>query len=233
MNIQEIVLRRTIPVVINSFNQLFYLENIVKKFLKNGFKNIYIIDQGSTYPPLNTYLENIHSTHPEVFPIFLDENKGPRWFIANTVYHMFGTECFIYTDPDILFETLDENFVFRLIELSHKYKVPKVGSALSLKNLNSSLSATPGKKFTIMEWEQQFWTDEIEPNVYAAPVDTTLHLLNKLYYSDAAFYKAVRVSGTGFEVQHAPWLNNDPMPKIEKEFYASVKNGWGFWESQK
>lgn len=232
MNLQEIALRRTTPVVINSFNQLFYLKNIIEKFLLNGFRNIYIVDQGSTYPPLNEYLKSINSIHPEVFPIFLEKNMGPRWFITNTAYHMFATECFIYTDPDILFETLADNFVFRFVELSHKYQVPKVGTALSLKDINGSISATPGKKFTIMEWEQQFWTDEIEKCVYAAPVDTTLHLFNKQYYSEELFYKAVRVAGSGFEVQHAPWLINDPMPAEEKEFYAAAKSGWGFWQTQ-
>jgi hypothetical protein len=232
MNIQEITLRRTIPVVINSYNQLTYLKNIVNNFLNNGFCNIYIIDQGSSYPPLCEFLSSVTKIHPQVFVINTDANNGPRWFIEQSVYHMFATEVFLYSDPDIIIDDFSDDFVLRMITLSHKYQIAKVGVALSLSNLNNSFSVMYGKTYSITEWESQFWTKEIETHVYAAPVDTTLHLFNKQYYSPDSFFKAIRVAGPGFEVKHAPWLVNDPMPQEEKEYYAAAKNGWGCWTSR-
>ncbi|WP_143541785.1 glycosyltransferase family A protein [Rhodoferax fermentans] len=228
MNVQEMVLRRTIPVVINSYNQLTYLKNLIQKFIENKFTNIYVVDQCSTFPPLCSFLSTINQNCPQVFPIYSDKNNGPRWFIENSVYHMFAAECFIYSDPDIIFDRLADDFVFRFLQLSHKYRVAKVGSALSLHNLNNSVLNVDGKLYSAYEWESQFWRAKAEEDVYNAPVDTTLHLFNKQYYSPVAFFKAIRVGGQGYEVQHTPWLINDPMPLAERNYYtsASRENGW-------
>lgn len=228
MNIQELILRRTIPVVINSYNQLTYLKNLIEKLIDNKFLNIYIVDQCSTFPPLCNFLSDVSKFYPQVFPIYSVENHGPRWFIEQTVYHMFATECFIYSDPDISFDKLADDFVFRLLQLSHKYQVAKVGAALSLNNLNNLNIIVDGISYTISEWESQFWKTCVEKDVYSAPVDTTLHLFNKQYYLPNSFFKAIRVGGVGYEVEHAPWLTTDPMPIDEKEYYmsASIEKGW-------
>lgn len=228
MNVQEMVLRRTIPVVINSYNQLTYLKNLIEKFIKNKFTNIYVIDQCSTFPPLCEFLSNLSKIYPQVFLIYSDKNHGPRWFVEQSVYQMFATESFIYSDPDILFEDLADDFVFRLLQLSHKYRIAKVGTALSLSNLNNTILLVDGKSYSVMEWESKFWENSIEKDVYSAPVDTTLHLFNKQYYSPGSFFKAVRVGGVGYEVQHGPWLTNDPMPISEKNYYTSASREYGW-----
>ena len=228
MNVQEMVLRRTVPVVINSYNQFTYLKNLVEKFIENKFSNIYIIDQCSTFPPLCDFLSTVNKAYPQVFPIYVEKNHGPRWFVEQSVYHMFAAECFIYSDPDIMFDKLADDFVFHLLQLSHKYQVAKVGAALSLNDLNDSNLLVNGQSYSVMEWESQFWENSVEKDVYAAPVDTTLHLFNKQYYLPNSFFKAIRVGGVGYEVQHVPWSTNDPMPISERKYYtsASMENGW-------
>ena len=49
----------SIPVIIISFNQLFYLNQLVNFLLKRGFSNIVIIDNNSTYPPLLDYFDSL------------------------------------------------------------------------------------------------------------------------------------------------------------------------------
>ena len=229
MIIQEIALRRTIPVIINSFNQFTHLKNIIEKFINNGFCNIYVIDQGSSYPPLIEYLSSVNANLPQVLPIYLQKNNGPRWFLEQSLHEMFASECVIFTDPDMVFDELSENFVSRLLQLSHKYQIAKVGSALSLTNVNDSTIKFEEKQYNVHEWESQFWTAPIEENVYSAAIDTTFHLFNKKYYANGLFYRALRVAGDGFEMQHAPWMINDPMPAAEKNFYKQSKTTWGWW----
>jgi len=228
MNIQEIVLRRSIPVVINSFNQFTYLKNIIEKFINNGFCNIYVVDQGSSYPPLVEYLSLVNAKFPQVCPIYLHKNNGSRWFLEQSLHDMFASECVIFTDPDMIFDVLAEDFISRLLHLSHKYQIAKVGPALALVNVNDSSIEFDGKRYSVREWESQFWANPIEDGVYSAGIDTTMCLFIKKYYSPNLFYKALRVAGDGFEVQHAPWMLNDRMPHDEREFYKH-KAIWGWW----
>ena len=55
MTPREITLRSTIPLVINVFNQHHYLQRMVNQFAENGFRNIVILDNNSSYPPLLAY----------------------------------------------------------------------------------------------------------------------------------------------------------------------------------
>lgn len=226
MSIREQILRRTVPVVINSYNQLFYLEAIVERLIREEFKNIYVLDQASAYPPLREWLAKLSDKYG-VLPLYLSQNLGPWYFFQAKMYEMFGNGPLIYTDPDLSWEKLAPDFVSRLFDLSKQYQAHKVGAALILPQqsaMREGLGFTVnGVRYSVHEWESRFWANAIEPGVYDAQVDTTLHLFNPAYYREGAdFFKGLRVAGEGYAVEHLPWYQENPVPAAELEFYSAT-----------
>jgi hypothetical protein len=82
---------------------------------------------------------------------------------------------------------------------------------------------------SIREWEERFWKIEVEPGVFQAPIDTTFHYFNPMYYTRDLFYSALRLSGAGFEAKHRPWFKSDQIPAVELEFYMQSRKGHGGW----
>jgi hypothetical protein len=239
MELKETILRKSIPVIINSFNQLHYLKNSIECFVKNGFKNIIILDNGSTYPPLINFYNQIsvHSNE-NVTPLVLyyNANRGPRYFHQLEIFRQICPFIHIFTDPDIGFDILAPNYCSYLLELSHKYKMFKVGSALRLPTgdeLKPDMYLSTGRgneKMSVQEWESQFWLDEVEEGVFKAPIDTTLHLFNPEYFNNStAFISGLRVALLGFQVKHLPWFKNDPVDIEEATFYKKYAGAFNNW----
>jgi hypothetical protein len=87
--IPELVLRRSTPVVVNSFNQLTYLRNMVERLRDEGFRNLYILDQASTHRPLKDWLAGVEERN-EALPLFSATNNGPHDFFIAGKYKLFG-----------------------------------------------------------------------------------------------------------------------------------------------
>ena len=54
----EIVDYKEIPIIINNFNRLDTLQKLIASLEIRGYRNIYIIDNLSTYPPLLDYYKS-------------------------------------------------------------------------------------------------------------------------------------------------------------------------------
>lgn len=231
MQLKEVILRKTIPVIINSFNQEFYLRNIIDKFQSFGFENIYVLDNQSTSPKLINYYGKL-SQNSNVTVIFYGANLGPRYFHLNGLTDVIGDLPHLYTDPDLDFELIAENYVSYLLELSRKYKICKVGSALEIPNddlIKSNLILNiNGKKYSIKEWESQFWINQIEKNIYFAPIDTTIHLFNPQYYNKGDSYiTGLRVAKVGFIAKHLPWYHSINVEEnLDMSIYKKTQDGW-------
>lgn len=234
MDIRELILRRSTPVVINSFNQYFYLNNIVTKFLDAGFLNILIFDNASTYPPLTDYLNRIKDD-VRVLPVYYGVNRGPHHFFLERIYtSIFGQCPFLYTDPDVTWTTLADDFVSRLLDLTHKYQTFKVGPALTLPHPHELKKSLPKiregeREMDVIEFESRYWQTEIEPGIYNSPIDTTLHLFSPAYYQNTSIITGLRVAGAGYEIKHSPWFKDDACPEEESIFYKQLDIGWNNW----
>ncbi|MFT3813820.1 MAG: hypothetical protein QM740_10610 [Acidovorax sp.] len=234
MDIRELILRRSTPVVINSFNQHCYLQNIVAKFLDAGFLNLLVFDNGSTYPPLVDYLNRIRDD-VRVMPVYYNANMGPRHFFLGKIYaSVFGPCPFLYTDPDLTWGALADDFVSRLLDLTHQYRTFKVGAALTLPHPHELKASAPkikeaGQELDVIAFESRYWQAEVEPGVYNAPIDTTLHLFNPAYYDGTTIITGLRVAGAGYEAKHTPWFKDDPCPAEETDFYKQLDPGWRNW----
>mgnify|MGYP006360702291 FL=1 len=71
---------KSIPIIIISFNQYFYLKQLVDFLIKNEYTNIVIVDNDSSYPPLLKYFEEIKK---EVAIHRLKTNEGHMVFWKN------------------------------------------------------------------------------------------------------------------------------------------------------
>ena len=220
----ELMLRRSLPVIINSFNQFTYLKNLVEKLEEQQFKNIVVLDNASTYQPLLTYYETLKQENRAVIVYYL-ENKGPHFFHLSGYYKLFGSIPHFYTDPDLSFDILAPDFATELVTLAEKYSIFKVGPALEIpgpQELRDGIyTEYKGQRYSIPEWEAQYWADTVEPGVYyPGHIDTTFHLFYPANYKKgAAIIDGVRVGKAGFVFKHLPWVNSFPIPEEELRFY--------------
>jgi glycosyltransferase involved in cell wall biosynthesis len=234
VNREEQILRKGVPVVINSYNQSGYLANIVECFRRNHFKNIVIVDNASTCTKTQSLLQEL--SQQDVTVIVYSENHGPRHFHQSGMSQFLGSGYHFFTDPDLDFDVLADDYVQKMITISEQYQMWKVGSALAIptaEELRQDLrfhSVGENRDYRIDEWEARYWVDTVEPNVYRAAIDTTLHLFNpKLYTGNEYFsyFSGLRLAGDGYTVKHLPWYVNHQLSDTD---YENSHNHWNTWK---
>jgi len=228
--LNESALRKALPLVINSFNQYYYIAELVDGALSNGFTNIWIIDQKSDYPPLlNWYLETSRIHGKTVTIVNLPSNLGPHFFHRSGLWTTITETYHLYTDPDIIVERIAPLFLSTLIKISEHYNIGKVGCALRIPDPHQATEATirmpetDNLPVSISDWESRFWTNEIEAGLFLAPIDTTLALINKRHWSVENYYSAIRVNWDGFVAKHRPWFKDDQPPEEESKHYKATR----------
>lgn len=209
-----------IPVFLISYNRLSYLETTIRWLEDRNIRNIKIIDNGSTYPPLLNYYEQ---TEYEV--IRLGYNGGHMVFWKDPKFDAYRKDFYIVSDPDL--EAVSEcptDIIEKLFGLLWKYPfVNKTGLSLKIDDLPEN--GIFGKQVT--QWEKRFNKIEVENSVYYAPIDTTF----ALYLPDDLFdprkqAASLRV-GYPYQLRHLPWYKTKEDITEEDEFYAKLQtNGW-------
>ncbi|MBN2166276.1 MAG: hypothetical protein JW717_08385, partial [Marinilabiliaceae bacterium] len=149
------------PVIINNYNRLDYLKKQIAWLENAGMKNIYIIDNASTYPPLLDYYKNCPYT---IFK--LTKNVGHTALWDTHIYLWFKNQYYILTDPDVIpVEECPLNAVEHFYKLLERYpEITKVGFGLKINDLPDHYN----RKQEVIEWESKFWQNEIEPGIYKA-----------------------------------------------------------------
>ena len=219
-------LTNSIPIYIPTFNNPTYLINFIKQLEKNNAKNLVVMDNNSTYPPMKECLSIIEEKYKVVR---LDQNFGPHYILRNKQFYQSLPELFCLSDPDLEFSTsLPVDFINELKIISEVHKVGKVGLALefSSEDVMHSELFLDGQKVGAIEYEQQFWTNNIGKNqtgddLYRTTLDTTFALYNKTYFDPEDRYTAIRVAGK-FTAKHLGSLSNSIVPKSESLYYKSL-----------
>jgi hypothetical protein len=230
----ELILRKTLPVIINVFNQYTYLKNLIDKLSEDGFVNFIILDNASTYPPLLNYYGTIGKSYKAII-IHYGENRGPHFFHMKGLYKTFGSLPHLYTDPDVSYDILADNFVTELMIASEKYSMFKVGPALELpadnEIDNDMYCIQSGKRYSIKEWEAQFWTDQVELGYfYPGRIDTTFQLFNPKYFEiGTALIDGIRLAKPGFIFKHLPWYRDKKVPDAEWRYYRNHSSSKASW----
>ena len=224
---KQITNYKSIPIVIISFNQLFYLEKLVSFLHKHDYKNIIIVDNNSTYPPLLDYFEVIKST---VTIHRLAENMGHMVFWKNTkIFSLYSKGYYIVTDADIVpIETCPENFVKQLLHtLNQNIRITKVGLSLKIDDIPES---NPNKS-AIIKWESQFWQKFVSQGQYKAATDTTFAIYKPNYtFKPKRFYKAIRLDKP-FQALHGGWYTDFKNLTDEQKYYIKTSNSSSSWKT--
>ena len=213
-------LTEQIPIIINNFNRLTYLRQLIAWFEKAGLKNIHVIDNASTYPPL---LDYYHSLRYNVYR--LDKNVGHEALWRTHVYQRFRHDYYVYTDSDVLpVEECPYNILDYYLQLFELYpEFTKLGVGLEIGDLPDH---NPRKQ-EVIEWEQKFWETEIAPGLYKARIDTTF----ALYRPDTMYQQWETTLRTGFPymARHLPWYENPDNLSDEDRFFnehATEVSSW-------
>lgn len=201
--------RFTPPVFINSRDQVTSLKKLVAWLETAGCDRIVILDNQSSYPPL---LEFYESTPHRV--IHLTENVGPDalWKTGTLEAHCPDGR-YVYTDPDVVpIEACPVDAIERLNDVLDRHPdLHKVGLGLYLDDLPDHYAHKPH----VLAWEEKFWTQMIEPEVYAAPVATTFAVYRGRGRNDESSAR----TGYPYVARHCPWYSNSASLTDEERYY--------------
>jgi hypothetical protein len=220
------------PIVLNNFNRLTSTRNMFEFLKGRNFTNIVILDNASTYPPLLDWYATLKDSEVVRFPT----NIGAHClFDSGYLKNYTNSEYIVYSDSDLeLNPLMPDNFLEIMKSILLKYNERKIGLALSIDDVpeNCFRNFFTGS----LEWERQFWTEELEKDVYRAMVDTTFCLLHQPETHDL---KALRIAGN-FTARHLPWyqeystLSEEEMYFIENaNAQSNFRNGYFNWLEEK
>ncbi len=221
INLENTKKIKKIPIIINNRNRYTYLLQVISWLEKNGYANIYIIDNASTYPPLLDYYS---ATKYKVFR--LKENIGHLALWQTGIIKQFVNNYYIYTDPDILpIEECPGNVMEVFMQILKKHEeIEKVGFGLKIDDLPDYYA----HKKKVLDWEVQFWEKPIEKDLYDAHIDTTFALYRPFTDKGPAI-KSYRTGGE-YMARHLPWYEDSKNPTEENIYYKNhIKKGASHW----
>lgn len=214
-----------IPVFINCRDRVESLSLTIKGLLSAGFKDLYLIDNQSSYKPLLNYYD---SCPYQV--ILLGENMGHKapWE-SLAVKLLSGGKPYVVTDPDVVLpKTYNKSTIKQMLELFDVYPgYVKIGCSLSIDDIPNTYE----HKKTVQKWEKQFWEKPIKTNnelvAYDAEIDTTF----AIYRPNLGYITlpSIRIGGK-HSAKHLPWYQDSNNPTKEEHYYrehaSSAVNTW-------
>lgn len=210
-----------IPVFIICRDRVEPLKRLVVWLEEEGLKNIYFIDNASTYPPL---LEYFQKTSYNVIRLNINSGHTSPWKEGIVQLYAAG-KPFIVTDPDVIPSDKAHGAVRLFAKLLDDHpERTKAGFGLRIDNLPAHYEL----RDHVISWEKQFWVSEVEPEVYDAEIDTTFAL-----YRPGTPYTlgpGLRTGGK-YIAEHEPWYVDSKHVPAEIKYYREhadkVIGSWG------
>lgn len=211
-----------IPIIINNFNRLTYLQELIEGLERRGCSNIIILDNQSNYPPLLQW----YRTCPYKI-IFLDRNYGYKALWDSGVYRQYRHSFYVYTDSDV---TLDkdcpDDFMAHFVDLLRRYPLClKAGFGIRIDDLPDCYD----KKEEVIGHERKFWEHPLEDGVYQAQIDTTFALYRPYCYGPANDHHMMIRTGYPYLIRHLPWYIDSSNLDEENRYYlehTAQKTHW-------
>lgn len=219
-----------IPIIINNFNRLTTLKNLIEDIQKRGYKKIIVIDNNSTFPSLLDYYEALKK-EGRIKLYLLKKNHGSKSLWKSGIFYKYMFSKFCYTDSDLfIHEDCPNNFMEHFESLLIKYKnCYKIGFSLLINNLPDHYN----EKQNVIKWESQFYENEIEKDVFYATIDTTFALyqpFSRRGKRDGSDFM-IRV-GMPYSCYHMPWYSNSKQPDEEEIYYKNNLLEKTHWSSK-
>lgn len=199
-----------VPVFINVRDRLNCLQTLVAWLEDSGHKNIILLDNASTYPPLVAFLA---STPHRIIKLGKNLGHTALWQTSE-VKGIIDGSWYVYTDPDVIpDEKCRKDLVGYLynVLLNHPSYV-KAGPSLRIDDLPDHYHL----KDKVIDWEKSFYKNEIAADLFSADIDTTFAL-----YRPGVQYcygPAIRTGGE-YQARHMPWYTNSNELDIEEAYY--------------
>ncbi len=216
-----------IPIIINNYNRLTTLKQLLSSLEQRGYHKIVILDNSSTYPPL---LDFYKECSYEV--IHLGDNLGFKaLWRAKDVRRRFCGDYYIYTDSDLIFDdACPDDVVCRMFDLlKNRYKSAfKIGPSIRIDDLPDCYN----RKQEVIEWESRYFNDKRDDGLYRAPIDTTFALYRpRIGLSRRVSLEAYRMA-MPYAIRHLPWYEDSQNPSEEEIYYKSHCTHITAWSSK-
>ena len=206
-------LPKMFPIVINNRNRFTTTKNMVEHLFRlNNSQEIIILDNDSSYEPLIKWYKEIEKK----VDIRYLKNEGHLALWSSAIYKELG-DYFIYTDSDLeLNENMPDDFQLVMYNLLQKYEMKKVALAIKIDDLPNHYRY----KNQVIRNEQNWWKEEVEPNIYKADTDTTFALMRNV--GDNPF-KSLRIGRNEFVCRHIPfYIDLDNLDEEEKYYIDNI-----------
>lgn len=217
---------RKIPVIINNFNRLDSVKQLIAALEERGYLNIHIIDNLSTYPPLLEY----YMTCP--YTVYrLKENIGMNALWVSGIYKKFCGEYFVYTDSDIvpIEECPDDFLEVFLNALRRRRLARKVGFSLKIDDIPDCYAM----KEQVVAWEKRFFEVRADDLLYRAPIDSTFALYRpRSRRRPASFHAEMYRTAWPYMARHLPWYVDSLNPDEENRYYIEHSRKPTSWTSR-
>ena len=202
-----------VPIFINARDRLGVMKKLIDWLLAAGYRNLIILDNASTYPPLLKYYSELERDL-RIKIIRLGKNFGFKaiW-LSNILERLKISTPYVYTDPDVLpIERCPKNFIKRLMKiLESNREVRKVGLGLVFDDI-TFFDSESARKLEALHYDGK----KIGNNLYFSHVDTTFALYSNVRHYSLRF--SLRTAG-GFMAYHLPWyFDYDNLPEDEKYY---------------
>lgn len=201
------------PVFILAKDRPTCLSTLLDRLKLDGLQNIFILDSGSTYPPMLEYLDRVKFPVIRLEPV---EHHAPKhllwdsrvlWETGNEDSHFVYTDCDIVPDYDCPNNWLE--YLFKLLDKYPKFK--KAGLGLRLDDIPDCYR----HKADVIKHETRYWLTGLEDHVFDSELDTTMAL-----YAPGTphLLKAIRTGGK-YIARHLPWYHNSANLPEEEAYY--------------
>jgi GT2 family glycosyltransferase len=202
---------KSTPIFIICRDRVTPLKQLIKWLESIGMSNIILIDNDSIYPQLLKFYEE---TKYQVIKTGKNVGHTVVWK-EGIIKTLIPSDFYIVTDPDVIPDKKCPNDAIQhFYKLHTKYeRYQKIGFGLQIDDLPNHYNL----KTQVIEWESQFWKNELEPGVYEAGVDTTFALY-KPYVYDYILHPSIR-SGKPYTAMHLPWYVDSSQIDEEEAFY--------------
>ena len=214
-----------VPIFIQNFNQVSYLTKQIAWLKQAGYRNLIVIDNNSTYPPLLQYYADMTST--SVIRLVRRDKTGGKFALwEDGILARFDVVGpFVYTSSDVVPDVCCPfDIVSHLAALLRENsQIAKVGPALRIDDLPEHYRL----RHEVDVLERRFWNAPVAEGVFLARIDTTFALYRP--GSPFASSPALR-TGWPYLARHEPWYANSTSPSEEELYYASsLPEGRGTW----
>ena len=210
------------PIYVLNFNLVSCLRKLISWLLRAGYRNIIILDNNSTYPPLLNYYETL-AQRPEITIIRRDEND-PKPVVWDA--HLRAQSSpFVLTTSDVVPDSCCPADVVAYLA-SHLRANPqlyKAGLGLRIDNLPERYA----HRDKVLVKQSEYWRAPAARGLFLAPIDFTFALYRG--GGDFEFGPAIRTSWP-YLARHEPWYSNSSDRTEEERYYAAtISPGRGSW----